>query len=129
MSFDWSDFLKLAESLARAEIASSLEEAALRSAISRAYYAAYCASRNHARDLGGITLTGQARDHGIVKEYFKHSRVRDHKKIGAKLDHLRDNRNCADYDDDLQGDLRALTQLSLAEAHNILGLLDTNRPT
>jgi uncharacterized protein (UPF0332 family) len=129
MSFDWSDFLKLAESLARAERASSLEEAALRSAVSRAYYAAFCLSRNYARDRGRIALTGQARDHGIVKDYFKYSRVRDHKKIGTKLDRLRDNRNCADYDDDLRGNLRALTQFSLAEARDILGLLDRNRPT
>lgn len=123
MSFDWSDFLKLAESLARAERASVLEEAALRSAVSRAYYAAFCASRNHARDLGEIILTGLARDHGIVKDHYKHSGVRDYQKIGTWLERLRDNRNCADYDDDLRGNLKSLTHSSLAQARNVFRLL------
>ena len=123
MSFDWSDFLKLAESLARAERASSLEEAALRSAVSRAYYAAFCASRNHARDLGEIILTRGPRDHGIVQDHYQHSRVRDYQKIGAWLERLRDNRNCADYDDVLQENLKSLTQSSLAQAHNVFRLL------
>jgi uncharacterized protein (UPF0332 family) len=124
MSFDWSDFLKLAESLARAERASSLEEAALRSAVSRAYYAAYCASRNHARDLGEIILTRGSKDHGIVQDHYQHSRVRDYQKIGAWLERLRDNRNCADYDDVLQENLKSLTQSSLAQARNVFRLLN-----
>jgi uncharacterized protein (UPF0332 family) len=41
MSFDWADYLRLAESLVSNPNAPGPEEAALRAAISRAYYAAF----------------------------------------------------------------------------------------
>jgi uncharacterized protein (UPF0332 family) len=46
MSFDWSQFLSLVQDLNRAVFRDSTEEARLRSAISRAYYAAlHCARK------------------------------------------------------------------------------------
>ena len=48
MSFEWADYLKLAAALAEEPDSLGPEEAALRSAASRAYYAAFCASRNFA---------------------------------------------------------------------------------
>jgi hypothetical protein len=46
MSFDWADYLKLAEALTQAPTVPGPEEAALRAAMSRAYYAAFCSARN-----------------------------------------------------------------------------------
>ena len=46
MSFVWSDYLELAKELLGGAVGSPLEEAKLRSAISRAYYAVF----NEARD-------------------------------------------------------------------------------
>jgi hypothetical protein len=57
MSFNWSDFLTLADALPRNPSSAGPEEASLRSAISRAYYAAFCGARDFARDKGEIILT------------------------------------------------------------------------
>ena len=46
MSFNWTDFLTLADALVRAPNSPGPEEASLRSAISRAYYAAFHVARN-----------------------------------------------------------------------------------
>ena len=46
MSFDWADYLKLAEALTRDPSSPGPEEASLRTAISRAYYAAYRSASN-----------------------------------------------------------------------------------
>jgi len=73
MSFDWSEYLNLANKLVQAKSTPSADEACQRTAISRAYYAAYCLVRNLARDRGWVTLIGGARDHAIVKNHFKNS--------------------------------------------------------
>jgi hypothetical protein len=46
MSFNWSDYLLLAEAMTKKPNTPGPKEAALRAAVSRAYYAAFCASRN-----------------------------------------------------------------------------------
>jgi hypothetical protein len=47
MPFDWKEYLSLAKELAKCN-----DEAALRFAISPAYYAAFCIVRNHLRQRG-----------------------------------------------------------------------------
>jgi uncharacterized protein (UPF0332 family) len=125
MSFDWSDYLSLAESLSQHPEAPGPEEAALRAAISRAYYAAYCTARNFAHSRGEITLTRTAGDHQLVIGHFKGSEDRGKKSIGLWLDRLRDNRNSADYDDTLTGNPRSQAQSSIAQARNVLTKLNT----
>jgi len=44
MNFDWSTYLAVARHLSSAPFATEHQEAALRSSISRAYYAAFCTS-------------------------------------------------------------------------------------
>ncbi len=124
MSFDWSDYLSLAESLSQHPEAPGPEEAALRAAISRAYYAAHCTARNFARSRG-ITLTRTGRDHQLVIDYFKESKDKGRKSIGLWLDRLRDDRNKADYDDTLTGDPRLQAQSSVAQARSVLTKLNT----
>ena len=53
MSFAWREYLTVAEALLRARNTFAPPEARYRTAISRAYYAAYGAARNHARDYEG----------------------------------------------------------------------------
>jgi hypothetical protein len=50
MAFDWKEFLELARILGRDAEGSGHREAFLRSALGRAYYAAFCHARNYARD-------------------------------------------------------------------------------
>lgn len=66
MSFEWADYLTLAEALSRNPGVPGPEEAALRTAISRAYYAAYRRALNIAVARREINPTGQASDHSLV---------------------------------------------------------------
>ena len=50
MSFNWSEYLGLAQQLAGKAQISATRESRLRSAISRAYYAAFILARNYLRD-------------------------------------------------------------------------------
>lgn len=103
MSFDWADFLTFADALVRDPKSPGPEEASLRSAISRAYYAAFHVARNFGWDRREFTLTGTGHDHWLVMNYFRSSPDRTRRKIGVDLDRLYDNRTSADYDDVLTG--------------------------
>jgi uncharacterized protein (UPF0332 family) len=100
MSFDWSEYLNLARNLAGQTTTPPNQEAALRSAISRAYYAAFCMARNHLRDrenVLNIPLDGRA--HQDVPNTFLQSRNRVRRSVGTDLKRLRTDRVQADYYD------------------------------
>ena len=123
MSFNWTDFLTLADALVRDPNSPGPEEASLRSAISRAYYAAFHVARNFGRDRGEFTPTETGRDHWLVKHHFMSSSVRTRQKIGLDLDRLYDYRTSADYDDVLAGRPISLAQSSVAVARNVLNTI------
>lgn len=125
MSFDWTDYLKLAESLTRDPIAPGPEEASLRTAISRAYYAAYRSALNLAAARGEISPAGTAGDHGLVIIHFQRATDPARQKIGARLSRLRSNRNQADYDDVFHGRLADTARSSVALARNVLTALSS----
>jgi len=125
MSFDWAEFLTLAEALLRDPNSPGPEEASLRSAISRAYYAAYCSARNLARDGGEITLTHTGRDHWLVQKHFQDSPNPVRRKIGADLDRLRDYRRQADYKDSLDDSAGSQAGFSVRVARNVLKTLSS----
>jgi len=99
MTFDWSEYYKLSKELAGQTTGSSTEEARLRSAISRAYYAVFCTARNYwsVKENKPITRSGQ--EHGAVCDWFLSRSDHLSKDIGEHLDQLRRYRNKADYDD------------------------------
>ena len=82
MSFDWADYLQLAEALARNPALPGPEEAALRSAISRAYYATYCSARDLAAGRGELTLTRLSSDHARVIDHFRYDSAPTRQQIG-----------------------------------------------
>jgi len=96
MAFDWQDYLQLARFLRGQPGDGFAREAALRSAVSRAYYAAFCHARNRARDEHGFRPTGTPEDHRLVQDFLRrlglHAAADD-------LDDLRKWRNACDYDD------------------------------
>lgn len=107
--FDWKDFLDLAERLSN----ETDEEAALRSAISRAYYAAYHAAATFVR-RSGLLPTGHS--HARVWETLAslpNADVRDIGERGVALKRLRTN---ADYRATFPGDLKLLAVYSVTEA-------------
>ena len=89
--FIWDDYLSLAE-----DLVSQGGEAALRSAISRAYYAAFCKARNSLRE-SGVDVRG--RNHLWLWEQYRRSDDDETHLVGETGDRLRQVRNRADYDD------------------------------
>jgi len=123
MSFDWSEYLNLAQELAGQAVGLSCQEAKSRSAISRAYYAAYCKARNHLRSEGhAIPRGGQA--HTYVRDQFKNSPYKVRKGVGAHLNRLRKDRNQADYDDTVTR-LSAKTKKALRLAKVVISKLSS----
>ena len=90
MIFQWPDYLELAGELVEAD-----RESCLRTAISRAYYAAYHAGRRRwAQDLG--LPTTRRIEHAPLWEYFR--RLPGGAALGEKGRRLLELRRSADYD-------------------------------
>lgn len=63
MTFDWREYLTLAENLCTNSHTFPNQEACFRVAISRAYYAAFCTARNYAKDYDRLILRKTGEDH------------------------------------------------------------------
>ena len=100
MAFSWADFLRIAWFLRFAAIVLPYGDAARRSCVSRAYYAAYCTARAYAEDEHRFVRTAGAGDHRKVAQLLN--------SIGKTeealfLGQLRVARNQCDYDDVISG--------------------------
>lgn len=103
MTFNWKDYLTFAENLQAAPNMPGPEEAALRSAVSRAYYAAFRAALEYGKKNGyAATRTGE--DHNKIREYFRKIQTNQKKNldISTQLDRLHDYRRQADYENTLK---------------------------
>lgn len=103
MPFNWQEYLDLASFLNdNSERGGFSKEAALRSAVSRAYFAAYCHARKYAiLYLKHIPSSfSEENEHKSVRECFKRN---SRAKIAIPLDKLRQFRNDCDYDDEVLG--------------------------
>jgi len=99
MSFDWKDYHSLANELYGGQ-GNSSDEAANRSAISRAYYAAFHEALQHAP--ARISKSKSGSKHQQLIRHYKAGDKRE-RQVGRFLETLRDNRNAADYDSDIGG--------------------------
>jgi len=114
MSFDWSLYIKLAEELITYAQTGKLEEASLRSAISRAYYGVFCIARNFLRSKGEIIP--KVDTHKFVREHYEGSSDERERKIGENLARLWKNRKDSDYEDTADIDTKkAKTAIILAK--------------
>jgi uncharacterized protein (UPF0332 family) len=96
MPYNWPQFLELAR-LLQSEAGRLLpEEAAFRSAVSRAYYAAYNHACVYAEKNFLFTRTREAEDHTRLRDLY---RGKGKTGIASGLDDLRQWRNTCDYDD------------------------------
>ncbi len=124
MKFDWSEYFNVAK-----ELAETSKEAELRSAVSRAYYSAFCLARNYLRDIQQYprlwrNKTYDINAHQYVAEKFIYNQSKSQTmiEIGKDLSRLRKMRNKADYEDTMFNLKReARTALMLAE--NIISAL------
>lgn len=99
MTFSWSHYLSLAGRLAK----SATQESERRTAIGRAYYAAYCTARDFSVSRG-LKYNGSKPSHEQVWQFFRNapSSLSDHerrayKRIGDDGLALREQRTVADY--------------------------------
>lgn len=93
MSFDWKQYLTLAQRLAR-----DADEASQRSAISRGYYAAFHTARRYVREAyPEVAFRGHGADHQEVWRCLKQG-TGPERSVGHHGDRLRQVRAKADYD-------------------------------
>jgi uncharacterized protein (UPF0332 family) len=96
MSFDWKTYLDVSEALIKNRT-TGFEEAYLRSAISRAYYAVFGIARSYLKSEG--TTISAIDTHKFLRNEFKNSPDNIKKKIGNNLERLWRDRKEADYND------------------------------
>jgi uncharacterized protein (UPF0332 family) len=111
MKFDWSSYLEVAETLYHEAISTSnqansasINEAKIRSCISRAYYSSFCLVRNYLRDLEGyselINLELDVHRY-IINKILLISQDTNFINLGKDLRSLRNLRNKVDYEDEI----------------------------
>jgi hypothetical protein len=120
MAFDWKTYLLVSRFLEQHAANASNREAFLRSAVSRAYYGAFCYVRNYARDRLGFQPRNNADDHGRLRVRLKKGKLRC---ISDKLERLREWRNGCDYEDNLSFDPQRVLSLALSEAGSVISSL------
>ena len=125
MKFDWSEYFYLAK-----ELAETSEEAELRSAVSRAYYSAFCLARNYLRDTEqdpqlSPNKTYDGNVHQYVAEQFIHHQSKSQTmiEIGKDLIRLRKMRNKADYEDTIFNNWLKEASYALMLAEKIISAL------
>jgi uncharacterized protein (UPF0332 family) len=124
MSFDWSEYLTLAQELTSASISSPIQEAHLRAAISRAYYAAFCKARNYLLNKDGYKPRNTNAHQDVIMK-FEGSVDLGRRKVGTLLRSLRGLRNIVDYEEIFLGNQLGRTQGVLLSAEEIIRLLQT----
>jgi hypothetical protein len=102
VSFDWAGYLAVARELAGQTPATPpSQEAKLRAANSRAYYAAYWSALTHLRDHDGDTSLATSdvpSVHAYVRDQYRYgARDRIRRQIGEDLSRLLASRRRADY--------------------------------
>jgi hypothetical protein len=124
MSFDWLEYLALAEELTgNAPSAPITTEARQRASVSRAYYAVFVSARNFARDKHSAKFDAD-KAHAKLPDWFMARPDDESKQIGSDLHRLRLDRNKADYSDVIQG-LPETAKRSLTLARQIKTALVT----
>ena len=121
--FEWREYLELAQFLVTNPESIS-QEAALRCATSRAYYAAFCHARNFAHTRHRFIFTGTDADHKNVRDHFERQGMGH---LADKLDTLRQWRNQCDYKDEVF-QLSYNTERAIRDAQSIFDHLVMNAP-
>jgi uncharacterized protein (UPF0332 family) len=122
MTFDWGNYLALAETLVSSDLPVD-RDACLRTAMSRAYYAAFATARQQSRERHGGVIRQSAAEHGEVATFYA-KRGDAGGAITAHLTRLRFLRNRADYDDQVDG-AEASAAEAIERARQVLELLAT----
>ena len=114
MSFNWELYIQLADELVSYQQELDLQEAYLRSAMSRCYYGIFCIARNHL--IAKKISIPKVDTHKFVRESYQRSSSNVEKKIAKNLRRLWKERKDADYEGEASIDLnRTETALDLSK--------------
>lgn len=116
--FDWSEFLEFARHIQNQSDTGFSAEAANRSCVSRAYYAAFCTARNYAEAHLGFARTGTPRDHALLRQHLQ-TLGGVWSIVAEQMQSLRTYRNLCDYEDSVPN-LGQMTLDSLVQAEFVL---------
>jgi hypothetical protein len=118
MSFDWNNLLDLARQMEQeAGKGAANAESLLRSAVSRAYFGAFCHARNYAENFLKYRPKQDERDHGSLRAHLRGKRRQGD---ADRLERLRQWRNDADYLDALPWNhVQSVVVTAIAEAERI----------
>ena len=134
MSFQWSEYLDVAQELAEQarNAPPDLQEARYRASISRAYYAAFGKARDHLRFQENIQeprpLVSSAGERLNIHQYMRETFMNRPglEGVGADLNRMRLYRNRVDYDDtNLLQRLPWAAQDTLTRAKRVFTRLDS----
>lgn len=115
--FPCDGYLKLAQ-----ELAVRTDEACLRSAVSRAYYASLHNSIKFAESKGiRFSCKGTARIHTEIRDCFKNHSGIDFYAVGLKLGRLLNSRGDCDYKDNIK-DIKKIAENAIMDAEEIFKL-------
>src|ERR1041384_1418998 len=120
MSFDWAAVLELADELAQRD-----DEAAHRTAISRAYYSAFGLARELVENEG-MSFAATENLHSLVWKTFTDSSDDRRYYVGIDGRWLRLNRNSADYDPSLT-DTGGRARQAVRKVRTVLAALERIR--
>lgn len=120
MSFDWKEYIIIAKELQKQQVNDYSQECAFRSAVSRAYYGAFCFARNYIRDNEDFAPYNNAEDHSRVRRHFQRQRKFD---ISNALNDLRRWRNICDYEDTISDELSQLVDDAIQSAQEVIDKL------
>ena len=122
MPFEWKRLVNVARQLEEQAGKDELNAEALqRSAVGRAYYAAFGHARSYAQSFLGYKVKGDADDHGALRAHLKRSRRGGD---AQRLDSLRWWRNDADYADELPwADAKIIVAEAIKAAEKLINSL------
>jgi len=125
VSFDWSEYLTVAQDLTAGRPPSASEEARSRAAVSRAYYAVFCRARDYLTACNELSFKRQDEPnlHAVVAERFKYSVDGRRRDVGTRLALMRAARNRCDYESEVR-DVTKLRDEALAHARHAFAKLD-----
>jgi uncharacterized protein (UPF0332 family) len=124
VSFLRADYLAVARDLTEKSESGAYPEAFLRSAISRAYYAALLTARHLLGDQWGIEVPQDADIHHFISRWFLAEQGIERKEVGEWLERLRLRRRRADYEDEIRNPL-SLARMSLSDAQAVIDRVST----
>jgi hypothetical protein len=128
MTFDWSQYLQLSRELAGLEPTPASQEAKFRSAISRAYYAAFNTAVDYIEAIEGVDyLPASTEKHFDVRRYFFAQKNKVSQQIADDLNYLRSQLNKADYENNARIDLYGVRE-AVRRSSGVLRQLSQLKP-